>query len=107
MSPSREPNYLFIGMMSFFIGHVLFACLMYALAAMFATVSSSEYLPWYPIVVVGYIGLTQLVSVIPAIVWLKQKRKFVTMDGVIVGAVVTAFVNGACYLLFVGVPQLL
>jgi hypothetical protein len=44
------------------------------------------------------ISLFQLIYVISAIFWLRQRQKFAFMKGVIIGAVITALLNGACYL---------
>ncbi len=41
----------------------------------------------------------QLLYVIPLTIWLKRWGKVGMMKGVIMGAVLTALVNGACYLL--------
>jgi hypothetical protein len=43
--------------------------------------------------------LIQLLYVIPTCIWLKRKRKPLMMKGVIIGAVITALVNGGCFLL--------
>lgn len=40
----------------------------------------------------------QLLYVIPLTIWLKRRGKVGMMKGVITGAVLTALVNGACYL---------
>jgi len=48
------------------------------------------------------ISLFQLIYVIPAIFWLRQRQKFAFMKGVIIGAVITPLLNGACYYRFPG-----
>lgn len=52
--------------------------------------------------VIGAIGFLfwQLLYVIPLIIWLKRRRKMGMMKGVIIGAVLTALLNGSCYLLW-------
>jgi Na+/proline symporter len=45
------------------------------------------------------IGLAQLIYVIPAIIILNRRRKWGWMKGVIIGAVITALLNGGCWLL--------
>jgi hypothetical protein len=52
--------------------------------------------------VVGYLGFLfwQLLYAIPMILRFKRRRKFGMMKGVIIGATVTALLNGACYLAF-------
>ena len=51
--------------------------------------------------VLGAMGFLfwQLLYVIPLTIWLKRWGKVGMMKGVIMGAVLTALVNGACYLL--------
>ena len=44
------------------------------------------------------IGIAQLIYVIPAIFILRRRRKFTLVKGVIIGAVVTALLNGVCWL---------
>jgi hypothetical protein len=50
----------------------------------------------------GIIGFLfwQLLYVIPLIIWCRRRRKFGMMKGVIIGAVITALVNGACFVAF-------
>ncbi len=51
--------------------------------------------------VLGAMGFLfwQLLYVIPLTIWLKRRGKVGMMKGVIMGSVLTALVNGACYLL--------
>jgi Na+/proline symporter len=44
------------------------------------------------------IGLTQLLYVIPLVLYLKRQRRWGWMKGVIIGACLTALVNGGCWL---------
>ena len=44
-------------------------------------------------------GLTQLIYVIPIVFWLKRQRRWGLMKGIIIGAVLTALLNGGCWLL--------
>lgn len=47
----------------------------------------------------GCLGIAQLIYVIPAIFILRRRRSFTLVKGVIIGAVVTALLNGGCWLL--------
>ena len=47
-----------------------------------------------------FIGLTQIVYVVPLLLWLKRRGRADTAEGVTVGAVITALLNGSCFLLF-------
>jgi hypothetical protein len=44
--------------------------------------------------------LLQLLYVIPVTLWLKRRQQYGLMKGVIIGAVITALLNGGCSLLF-------
>jgi hypothetical protein len=46
----------------------------------------------------GCLGIAQLIYVIPAIFILRRRRNFTLVKGVIIGAVVTALLNGGCWL---------
>lgn len=45
------------------------------------------------------IGLTQLFYVTPVVIWLNRRHEWGRMRGVIIGAVLTALLNGGCFLL--------
>lgn len=44
------------------------------------------------------IGLAQLFYVIPVVIWLNRRQEWGRMKGVIIGAVLTALLNGGCFL---------
>ena len=44
-------------------------------------------------------GLTQLVYVIPLVIWCRRKRYWGTLKGAIAAAVITALLNGGCWLI--------
>lgn len=44
------------------------------------------------------IGLFQLLYAIPVVIWFNRKRQWALMKGVIIGAVITALLNGACWI---------
>lgn len=46
----------------------------------------------------GFLGIAQLIYVIPAIFILRRWRNFTIVKGVIIGTVVTALLNGGCWL---------
>lgn len=52
------------------------------------------------IVGIGAIGLTQLLYVIPWAKKLYNSQQFERMKGVIIGAVITALLNGGCWIAF-------
>jgi uncharacterized membrane protein len=45
------------------------------------------------------LGIVQLIYVIPAIIVLRRRRELALLKGLIIGAVVTALLNGGCWLL--------
>ncbi|MGK7901772.1 MAG: hypothetical protein AB4352_10225 [Hormoscilla sp.] len=51
------------------------------------------------LIYIAAIGISQLLYVVPLCIWLKRKNRMSMMKGVIIGAVITALLNGGCYLL--------
>ncbi|MEP0770716.1 hypothetical protein NDA06_15680 [Trichocoleus sp. ST-U1] len=51
------------------------------------------------------IGLSQLLYVVPIIFWLRRQQRWGLMKGVIIGAVLTALLNGGCWLLILSVSR--
>lgn len=69
----------------------------------------SSYLPFFNrnynfFFIPASIGLWQIVYAIPLILLMKKKEKWGLMKGVIICAVLTALLNGGCWILFV-VPR--
>lgn len=50
--------------------------------------------------IIGFM-FVQLLYVIPMIIRFRRRRKFGMMKGVIIGAVLTALVNGGCFIIFI------
>jgi hypothetical protein len=100
MSPrNRESLDIILGIFILLGMHILAIFLGSILGTIFGT------LGWYNLgIVLVYglfgIGLAQLIYVIPAIIVLKRRRKLGWMKGVIIGAVITALLNGGCWLIF-------
>lgn len=60
--------------------------------------------PFYPLRLAPIaIGITQLLYVIPLIIWSIVKRRWEFMKGVIIAAVLTALLNGSCWLILSGI----
>ncbi|WP_190414502.1 hypothetical protein [Coleofasciculus sp. FACHB-125] len=51
------------------------------------------------------IGLSQLLYVVPIIFWLRRQQRWGLMKGVIIGAVLTALLNGGCWILILSVSR--
>ena len=49
-----------------------------------------------------FLFLWQLLYVIPLVLWFRRRQYWGLMKGVIIGAVLTALLNGTCYLYFGG-----
>lgn len=47
----------------------------------------------------GAIGLAQLLYVLPICWWLKRRRRFATLQGALIGTLITFFLTSGCYLL--------
>jgi Na+/proline symporter len=45
------------------------------------------------------ISIVQLIYGIPAMLWLRRRQQFALMKGVIIGTVITALLNGSCFLM--------
>ncbi len=53
-------------------------------------------------ITVPFIGIVQLLYVIPLAIHLKRQQKVETMKGVIIGAIITILLNGGCWLWMLG-----
>ena len=73
--------------------HLIATIIAYLLAVNFIDYSQQIMLTLFSL------GLTQLIYVLPAIAVTARKRKFALMKGVIIAAVITALLNGGCWLI--------
>ncbi len=95
--------FLLIGL-NIIAGYVLFA-----LIFLISAVSESIHSPllnflisdYRYLVLLAVPGLTQLIYVIPLVLWLKKRERWGLMKGVIIGAVITALLNGGCWLFLI------
>lgn len=53
-------------------------------------------------ITIPVIGIVQLLYVIPLAIHLKRQEKIGIMKGVIIGAIITIFLNGGCWLWMLG-----
>ncbi len=83
------------------INAVIFCIGLFVASYTYGAYQNSYYSWLFPIAVFSIMGIsiTQLIYVIPVIIWLKRRQQIVLMKGVIVGAVITALLNGGCYLI--------
>ena len=95
MSQRNEILGVFLGIL-LLIGMHIFAILAIVLLSFITGIYGGQ------ILIIGVFGffLWQLLYVIPVTLWLKRRQQYGLMKGVIIGAVITALLNGGCSLLF-------
>lgn len=103
MSRRNETRNIALGMLLLLGMHfVLFllVCLVLVIISIVPTPISNNY-RWLPLIFIptGGIGIFQITYVIPVSLWLKRQGRLGLMKGVIIGAVITALLNGGCWLL--------
>lgn len=96
-SGQNEIIEIFKGFMTLMLCHGGLALFVFV----FGLIFSSNY-AFITIWITGYIGFLfwQLLYAIPLILRFKRQRRFGKMKGVIIGATITALLNGACFLAF-------
>jgi hypothetical protein len=105
MSRQNLPSDIISGMFLLLAFHILFGVAFisfYVLLALLANLVpvpiSLSYEVWLlPII---YLGLTQLLYVIPACLYFSRRGQRALVQGLIIGAVLTALLNGGCFLSF-------
>ncbi|MGB8703046.1 MAG: hypothetical protein WCD18_26820 [Thermosynechococcaceae cyanobacterium] len=103
MSQTSEPHEIFEIIMGFLLLcglHVLAGMLIFGLGFLASAIFGGY--SFAPVWMVGSMGFLfwQLLYVLPLINWLKRRGKIGMMKGVIIGAVLTALLNGSCALMF-------
>jgi hypothetical protein len=99
MSYQNEVLEIIIGMLLLFGMHIVAGIIIFVLGLIIGQIFGN-----YTFLGVWFVGgygffLLQLLYVIPVILKLKRQGKVARMKGVIIGAVITALLNGACFLL--------
>lgn len=79
---------------------VIFSLLAYILNLLGGTTFALINMLW--IYAIFGIGISQFLYVVPLIIRLKQQQEWGLMKGVIIGAVLTALLNGGCWLFMLG-----
>jgi hypothetical protein len=100
MAQQNDKSEIFQGLLTLLLMHLLSAATIFLLGLM-ANYAFAGYAALY-IWIYGGGGffLVQLLYVIPLVLLLKRQGKIARMKGVIIGAVITALLNGACFLSF-------
>ncbi|HEY9889769.1 MAG TPA: hypothetical protein V6D02_15285 [Candidatus Obscuribacterales bacterium] len=90
------------GFMILMLCHAFAGALIFALGFGVGRVAGSY--SFFAIWVVGYMGFLfwQMLYAIPLIICFRRRGELARMKGVLFGAVLTALVNGACFLYFYG-----
>lgn len=95
----NELGKIFLGILLLTGCHILALTILGAIASAASSTGNSSIGIIYLYALLG-IGITQLIYVIPLVFWLRRERKWGFMKGIIIGAVLTALLNGGCWLLF-------
>lgn len=98
---TQSKKKLVYGMMLTFGLHILIFGILGAIASTMSLYDSWFFVLLAPVI---FIGLAQLIYVLPIVLILKRKEEFTMMKGVIIAGVITALLNGGCWLM-VGVSS--
>ena len=107
MARRNEVKGIILGVIMLFVAHVAAFYLIFGLLYLIMLINHPIFKPimdylntdYQFLYLFFYPGLTQLIYVIPVCYWLNRKRRIGLMKGVIIGAVITALLNGGCWLL--------
>jgi hypothetical protein len=105
-TPSNETLEIVKGMLLLLGCHAIAGALIFGLGFLVAALGVGSYAFIYPWVI-GAAGFLfwQLLYVIPLILTLRRRRHIAMSKGVIIAAVLTALVNGACFISMFGLGR--
>ncbi|OUL24708.1 MULTISPECIES: hypothetical protein [unclassified Nostoc] len=101
MSQRNEILNVFLGIFLLFGLHIIAIAIIFLLGWIYGQIfgySSYNYLGIWIIGAWGFF-IWQMLYVIPLCIWLRRQQRLAMMKGVIIGAVITALLNGTCFLL--------
>ncbi|MBA3924097.1 MAG: hypothetical protein H0X31_21330 [Nostocaceae cyanobacterium] len=100
MSPRNEIIGIVYGILLLLGMHFLAGIIIFGVGLLVFEITHSPYI-YLTIWAGSAVGLflLQLLYVIPLILWLRRRQYLGMMKGVIIGAVITALLNGGCFLL--------
>ncbi|MFK8182818.1 MAG: hypothetical protein AB8B99_05540 [Phormidesmis sp.] len=107
MTRRREALGLVAGIVLLMVLHVLFVVIVTPIATeIFEPKNSANYLRGLSslIFTTASLGLSQALYVVPLGLWLRRRRQFAVMKGMVLGAVITLLLSSACFLILVGPP---
>lgn len=103
MSQRNELRSIFLGILLLLGMHFAALLCIFAILLIISIIPTpiSNNYQWMPLLLFPFlgIGIFQFLYVIPVSIWLKQREEYGLMKGVIIGAVITALLNGGCWLL--------
>ncbi|MBH8565743.1 hypothetical protein I8748_26815 [Nostoc sp. CENA67] len=105
MSQSNENNEIlkiFLGILLLLFCHSIALVIVFTLGYLLQLNSSSNNYIGLQVWIIGGVGFLfwQLIYVIPLCIWLQRRQQAAIKKGVIIGAAITALLNGGCFLLF-------
>jgi Na+/proline symporter len=99
MSQRNEVLQFFLGILFLFGMHIISAIAIFLLGYIISPIFGNyTFLGVWIYAAYGFF-LIQLLYVIPVTLWLRRQQRIGMMKGMIVGAVITALLNGSCFLL--------
>jgi hypothetical protein len=100
MSPRNEIKGIVSGIFLLMGLHLAALILASILVRIFISIGGiSDYIAIFLGLGLAGIGIAQLIYVVPAIIVLRRRREFALVKGLIIGAIITALLNGGCWLL--------
>ncbi|MBW4671380.1 MAG: hypothetical protein KME60_29155 [Cyanomargarita calcarea GSE-NOS-MK-12-04C] len=100
MSQRNEILQVVLGILVLFGMHIISAIAIFILGYIIGLIFGNYTFLGVWIIAAYSFFLVQLLYVIPVTLWLRRQQKTGMMKGVITGAVITALLNGGCFLLF-------
>ncbi|MBD2441434.1 hypothetical protein [Nostoc sp. FACHB-110] len=107
MSPSNNRNEIFqtiLGILLLLGCHIIAMIIIFALGYLVALHYRSGSYAGLQVWIIGSLGFLfwQLLYVIPLCIFLQRKRLIAMRNGVVIGAALTALLNGGCFLMLGG-----
>ncbi|MBD2204800.1 hypothetical protein H6G33_13505 [Calothrix sp. FACHB-1219] len=101
MSQRNEIFQILLGLFLIVGLHSLAILIIFGLGWLSVQIFGSNNYYYLGIWLVGAWGffIWQMLYVIPVCIWLRRQQRLAMMKGVIIGAVITALLNGSCFLL--------
>jgi hypothetical protein len=98
--PQNNSSEIFLGLMILLVMHCVSGGIIFLLGYIIGSILGGYTI--FGVWIGGSLGffLIQLLYVIPLVLRFKRQGKTARMKGVIIGAVITALLNGACFLSF-------